>query len=355
MIYNDLSQTQQGLDSSKTDSPKWVRLQHDRTLLLYDTPSSNTLIDEVKLGEAVRIAPGGTLFYVQTIAGVRVELKHNDATEVQKWVRALSQCKNHAADRTQVLKRKHNMLGGQTAESNNKSLCSGINDPSSTAGSQLLETSLSCLKQESKSKSSHPATNDLSESAASQLLETSVSSPTVRDAIDSNGECNVLQEIAGSNLSEDEYDPEEDTVPAEIARSRADGVEPTFYEQRNIMNPPPHCDEVLDSHRQQALNAVRAPLPTSTPDAVRAPLPTSTPSAPRHRAFLNFDEGAFLLHDRPRLKLFFERYGEVVDVYLPSYNRKVDIEPVLPFARTPYNIFLQDFAHMLTMAVRSAS
>jgi hypothetical protein len=275
----------QGTDALQVAARKWARLLHNRNLELYDSQTSRVVFDSLALGDAVRIAPGRTLFYVSTVSGQRVELGHSEPAEVEKWVKALSIC-NKRSEYPHVDK-KRKRIPNEYDEL-------GISAKKTTLQSNAEEEQRSIVNSSSSAK------------------ENSHDAEIGTDDSDSDSH-NVLQEIAGSNLSEDEYDPEEDTIELELSRQQADFKSNPF--DADIQQ------EIESAHQGSEESSTHSCPPSQHPTAANT-VQTNGPSLPR--AFINFDDGAFTLRDRPALRFFFERYGEVVDVYLPSFNRKVN-------------------------------
>ncbi len=270
----------QGSDSLKSDGQKWVCLLQDRSLEVFDTPTSHLLLDRILLGHAIRIAPGGTQVFVQTVAGNRIEMRHSEWSEMDKWAKAISTLKRRAEPNPNRGNRKgipdERQLHKETAV---------LSAPAGNQGSPV------------ESKSRDPMQN-------AQPQHNSDNDPG----------CNVLQEIAGSNLSDDEYDPEEDATQSE---------EPTKQNDSAYILKSNDAADVLDRRNanQGASSCVTSVKITESDQPFASS--SSQKGAPFHRVFIQFNEGAFTLRDRTLLKSFFSRYGEVTDVYLPQTNRKV--------------------------------
>lgn len=280
----------QGTNALQIAAKKWARLLNNRTLELYDSQSSTVVFDSLDLGDAVRIAPGRTLFYVSTTSGQRVELGHSEPEEINRWVRALSECRKRSENFQEDRKRK-----------------------------RIESEDLQKPEASMKNGSRH------SENEAQSVVNSSSTQENHQNiGIDANGAdaCNVLQEIAGSNLSEDEYDPEEDSM--ELERARQQTMVAARSNDTDIQSDI-KFDENVDRQPRETRTNSSTPVPEHSPTVNTAR--ENAPSWPR--AFISFDDGAFTLRDRPALKVFFERYGEVVDVYLPSFNRKVIERTVL--------------------------
>ncbi len=253
-------------------------LLQDRSLKVFDTPESQVLIDRILLGHAIRIAPGGTQVFVQTLTGHRIEMRHSELSEIEKWANALSALKRRAEPTLDSGKRKRILDKYQKSE----------------------ETATSSAPLDNLG--SHEELKTATQSQKAQMLQNTDNDPG----------CNVLQEIAGSNLSDDEYDPEEDAAQPEEPKNQNDSAsvfqknDVDAPERKNVNQPPSLCTSVKFSE----------------PDQSSAPF-SSQKGAPFYRVFIQFTEGAFNLRDRTLLKSFFRRYGEVTDVYLPQTNRKV--------------------------------
>ncbi len=275
--HKNSEQFGQGSDSLKSGDQKWVCLLQDRSLEIFDTPTSQVFLDRILLGHAVRIAPGGTQVFVQTVAGHRIEMRHSEPSEMDKWAKALSTLKRRAEPNLDRRKRKGISEDAQKSKESAVSIAP-IDSQDSKLGSPF-----------------HIA----------QPLQNSDNGP----------ECNVLQEIAGSNLSDDEYDPEEDaTQPEEPTKQH----EPTSTITRN------NADISESRNFNQAPSSCSMPLGVKCTESDQPFASSSSQKgAPFHRAFIQFNEGVFSLRDRALLKSFFSRYGEVTDVYLPQTNRKV--------------------------------
>jgi hypothetical protein len=257
-----------------------VCLLQNRSLEVFDSPTSQLLVDRILLGNAIRIAPGGTQVFVQTEAGNRIEMRHNEPSEMEKWAKSLSTIKRLAEPNLDCRKRK------------------GIPDD----------------RQQSKENLGLIAPIDEQGAPVELKLGASLEIAQPLNNSDNGPECNVLQEIAGSNLSDDEYDPEEDAAQPEEPSKQQD---PTSAITEN------------DADFPESKNSNLAPTSRNFPLSAKCTESdhTSTSSqkgAPFHRVFIQFNEGAFTLRDRPLLKSFFWRYGEVTDVYLPQTNRKVN-------------------------------
>lgn len=266
----------QGSDSLKSGGQKWVCLFQDRSLEVFDTPTSQVVLDRILLGHAIRIAPGGTQIFVQTEAGNRIEMRHSERSEMDKWAQSLSTLKKQAEPNP-------NRGKGFPDERKIKKNAVSI-APTGHQGSPV------------ELKSGDPIQND-------QQLQNSDSDPG----------CNVLQEIAGSNLSDDEYDPEEDATKSE---------EPAKQDYSASVFKGGDTDVLHRRNANQAASSSIESVKCTESDQPSASS-SSQKAAPFHRIFIQFNEGAFKLRDRPLLKSFFSRYGEVIDVYLPQTNRKV--------------------------------
>ena len=215
---------------------------------------------------------------MQTVAGNRIEMRHGEPSEMDKWTKALS-----------TLKR--------------------CTEP--TIEGKIRKNSQRIPDNYKKSKAA----------ASSAILDAAVEVKIGQDLhplqkSDNDSACNVLHEIAGSNLSDDEYDPEEDAaVQPEQPKMQHDSI--SVFTGNNVGFPEnKHANAPPFGNLQLSLKRAERDPPFASS--------SSQSGAQFHRAFIQFNEGAFALKDRTLLKSFFGRYGEVTDVYLPQTNRKVN-------------------------------
>lgn len=262
----------------KSVAQKWVCLLPDRSLAIYDSPTTQILLDRISLGHAIRIAPGGTHLFVQTVAGNRIEMRYSEPSEMDKWTKALS-----------TLKRR---------------------------------TELNIEGKIRKNSQRIPDHDKKSKAAASSAFQDAPVEVKIRQDLhplqksDNDSACNVLHEIAGSNLSDDEYDPEEDAAQPDLSKQLHDSISVLKGTDVGVRE---------DEHANQAPSSGKSQLSLKRAET-EPPFASSSSQggAQFHRAFIQFNEGVFALQDRTMLKSFFGRYGEVTDVYLPQTNRKVN-------------------------------
>ena len=236
---------------------------------------------------------------MSSASGQRIELRHTESAEIEKWAKTLSACKKSSQNISEDRKRKRPLESSHKPETSNKV--------------SREQEKLTSVGSESPQTKSQAADDDIDDGS------------------------NLLKDIAGSNLSEDEYDPEEDTMEQERSRQKELSLlksEPVeeFKEGISVDNTSKDggANEVRTSkdtdesgsrferHDSYAYSSVVHAGPVA--DGVNTVQPNGPPW---YRAFIQFDEGSFQLRDRPALKYYFEKYGEVVDVFLPSTNRKV--------------------------------
>jgi hypothetical protein len=142
----------------------------------------------------------------------------------------------------------------------------------------------------------------------------------------SKHEENVLREIAGSNLSDDEYDPVETPDSPRSNHPPGQNVAqasalPSFGIAKS---------EKVITGRRVTNEDYQRPLEHrsnfSIKDKYASQHTSARPSAPTdHRVCIHFENGGFQMWDRPALASFFSRHGDVVDVFLPQSCQKVKI------------------------------